>query len=210
MRKFTKAATGTAVTGAALIAAIGLAAAPAFASVNQAVVSGSPSGGVITATATTPTLTDNTTGAKLTCTSASATGSVLNGVYTAGAPTAIKVGTITKAAWSTCKLNSITFTVTAGTLPWNLLVTGVTASGSTPVSLTGVSAKLTGLCTATITGSVTGSFVNSSHTLSITGGSLSVSGVGGLCLGLINNGDSITYKANYVLASTAPVVVTAT
>jgi hypothetical protein len=200
MRKFTKAASGTAVTGAALVAAIGLAAAPAFATVSSAVVTGSTgSGGAITATATTPTLTDNTTGAKLTCTSAAASGLVPNGTYTAGAPTSIKVGTVTASTWNTCKLNSITFGVTAQSLPWNLNVTGATASGSTPASLTGVSAKLTGLCTATITGSVTGSYVNSSHTLALTSGSLSVSGVGGLCLGLINNGDSITYKANYVV-----------
>jgi len=198
MRKFSRTAAGTAVTGAAFIAAIGLAASPASAAVSSVVVSGSSSTGAVTATASAPTLTDNTTGTKLTCTSAAASASIPNGTHAGPAP--VKVGTITAATWNTCKLNSITFSVTSNSLPWNVNITNVTdASGNTPGSLTGVVAKLSGLCTATITGSVTGHYSNSTHTLVIDNGTLTVSGVSGLCLGLINNGDSVTYKANYVV-----------
>lgn len=199
MRKFSRTAAGGVVTGAAFIAAIGLAASPASAAVSTATVSGSGSGGAITATAASPTLTDSTTGTKLTCTSAAATGVVANGTTTGGP--SIQVGTITGATWNTCKLNSITFTVTANSLPWSLNAVDPTdASGNTDGSLTGVVAKLSGLCTATISGSVTGHYSNSTHTLVLDNGTLTVSGVGGLCLGLINNGDSVVYKANYVVS----------
>ena len=201
MRTYPKAAAGIAVTGAALIAAVGLAAAPAFAAVTTATVSGSSSTGALTATATSPTLTDSTTGTKLTCTSAAATATVANGTHTGGP--SIQVGTITGATWNTCKLNSITFTVTANTLPWPLSATDPTTSaGNTNTVLTGITANLSGLCTATITGTVTGYYSNSAHSLVLNAGTLTVSGVGGLCLGLINNGDHVVYAASYVVSPT--------
>lgn len=205
MRKFTRTAAGGAVTGAAFLAAFALGASPAFAAPTSATVSGSSSTGAVTATASAPTLTDNTTGTKLTCTSSSATATIKNGTTTGTPP--IKVGTINTVTWNTCKLNSITFSVAASATPWNVNITGVTdSSGNSAGSLTGVVAKLSGLCTATVSGTATGHYANGSHALVIDGGTLTVSGVGGLCLGLINNGDTVTYAANYVVSPALTVV----
>jgi hypothetical protein len=205
MRKFTRTAAGGAVTGAAFLAAFALGASPAFAAPTGVTVSGSSSTGAVTATASTPTLTDTTTGTKLTCTSSSATATINNGTTT-GTPR-IKVGTINTVTWNTCKLNSITFSVAASATPWNVNITGVTdGSGNSAGSLTGVVAKLSGLCTATVSGTATGHYANGGHALVIDGGTLTVSGVGGLCLGLINNGDSVTYTANYVVSPALTVV----
>ena len=202
MRNLKKAFTGTAVTGVAIVAAIGLAAAPAFASVSSATISGSTNtGGAFTATASNPTLVDNKTGATLKCTSSTATGNAVNGTYTAGAPTAISVATLSKITWSGCTLLGIPFSVTGSGYPWSLNATGPTASGVTPGSITGVHATLSGACVATVTGTVTGTYSNTPHTLAINAGTLTTSGVSGLCLGQINNGDSVTYKANYVVTS---------
>jgi hypothetical protein len=200
MRKLTRAFTGTATTGAAIVAAVGLAAAPAFATVSSATVSGSTgSGGAFTATATSPTLTDSKTKVKLTCASATASGTAVNGTYTAGAPNAIKVASLTTLGWTQCTISGIPFTVKANATPWALNATGATAGSVTPGSITGVNASLTGACNATVTGTVTGSYTNSTHTLSINAGTLVVSAVSGLCLGLINNGDAVVYNANYVV-----------
>ncbi|WP_405580811.1 hypothetical protein [Streptomyces sp. NBC_01190] len=208
MRKFSKAAAGTAVTGAAFAAVLGLAAAPAFALTS--VVTGSSSTGAITATASTPTLTDTTTGTKLTCTSSNATGTVKNGTNT-------PLGTINTVTFATCKGPAgITFTVTAAGTPWTLNATGVTSGGVTPGSLTGVRATLSGLCNATFAGTasstsgatLTGSYKNSTHTLTINAGSLKAYSVSGLCLGLINNGDLATFNAAYVVSPALQLNVT--
>lgn len=200
MRKLTRAFTGTAATGAAIIAAVALAAAPAFATVNTATVSGNTnSDGSFSATASGPTLTDTKTKVKLTCASATAAGTAKNGTYTAGAPNAIAVASLTTLKWNQCTISGIAFTVTANSTPWSLNATGATASGVTPGSITGVNATLAGACNAHVTGTVTGTYANSSHTLAINAGTLTVSGVSGLCLGLINNGDAVVYNANYVV-----------
>jgi hypothetical protein len=200
MRKLTKAATGTAVTGAAIIAAVGLAAAPAFASVSSVTVSGSTgSGGALSATATNPTLTDTNTGVQLICTSATASGTAPNGTFTSGAPTAIEVASLSTLGWNSCTISGISFSVKANSTPWALNATGATSGGVTPGSITGVNATLSGACDATVSGAVTGTYTNSTHTLAINAGTLTVSGVSGLCLGLINNGDSVVYNANYVV-----------
>ncbi|NJP44670.1 hypothetical protein [Actinacidiphila epipremni] len=202
MRKLTRAFTGTAATGAAIVAAVALAAAPAFATVNTATVSGNTnSDGSFSATATGPTLTDSKTKVKLTCASATASGIAKNGTYTAGAPNAISVASLTTLKWNQCTISGIGFSVTANATPWSLNATGATDSTGdvTPGSITGVNASLTGACNATVTGAVTGTYTNSTHTLAINAGSLTVSGVSGLCLGLINNGDAVVYNANYVV-----------
>jgi hypothetical protein len=202
MRKLSsKAITGTAVTGAAFAAVMGLAAGPAFAL--TPVVTGSSSTGAITATASTPTLTDTTTGTKLTCTSSNAVGNVPNGTHT-------PIGTISSVTFATCKGPAgITFTVSAAGLPWTLNATGTTnSSGVTAGSLTGVRATLSGLCNATFAGTggsttgatLTGNYNNGTHTLTLNGGSLKAYSVSGLCLGLINNGDLATFNAAYVVS----------
>ncbi|MFI0722910.1 hypothetical protein [Streptomyces sp. NPDC021224] len=195
MRKFTKAFTGTAATGAAIIAAIGLAAGPASAvTPTQVTISGSGTNGAFTATASKPTLKDNKTGVTLNCSSAAAAGTATNGTH-AGTQAA----TLTSLTWTSCNISGIGFGVTANATPWSLNATDVTnASGVTAGNITGVNATLSGACNATVTGTVTGTYTNSTHTLAINAGTLTVSGVSGLCLGLINNGDSVTYTANYV------------
>lgn len=200
MRKISKALAGTATTGAALVAALALAAAPAFASVNSVVISGSTNAdGHFTAVASGPTLTDDDTGITLNCDSATAHGFAPNGTYTDGAPDAIPVASLDALTWDTCDISGLPFSVTANDTPWYLNATGPTVGGVTPGSITGVNATLSGLCNATVKGTVTGSYDNSDHTLTIDGGDLTVSGVGGLCLGLINNDDSVTYVAHYVV-----------
>jgi hypothetical protein len=200
MRKLTRALTGTATTGAAIAAVVGLAAAPAFASVNSATVSGNTNAnGSITANATGPTLTDTKTGVKLTCASASAAGTAPNGTYTTGAPTAIPVASLATLGWTQCTISGIAFTVTATSTPWILNATGPTVGGITPGSIPNVHATLSGACNATVAGAVTGNYNNSTHTLTINGGTLSVTGISGLCLGLINNGDAVVYNAGYVV-----------
>lgn len=201
MRKLTRAFTGTAATGAAIVAAVGLAAAPAFASVSSAVVTGNTnSDGSFSATATGPTLKDSNTNVTLTCASATASGTAANGTYTSGAPTAIAVASLSTLGWNQCTIAGISFTVKANNTPWSLNATGPTTGGDvTPGSITGVNATLSGACNATVSGFVTGTYTNSTHTLAINAGSLTVSGVSGLCLGLINNGDSVVYTAGYVV-----------
>ena len=207
MRKFSRTAASTAVTGAALVAALGLAVSPASA-LSSATITGANADGHVNSTATGPTLTDNNTGAKLTCTSATAPGTVSNGTYSA-TPPFIKVGTINSATWTTCKLNSISFTVAGSGFPWDLGVTGATVSGVTPGALHGVHAQLSGPCVATVAGDATGHYTNSTHTLTVDGGTLTLSGVSGLCLGLINNGDTVTYNANYVITDPTTLAVSA-
>lgn len=200
MRKLTRAITGTATTGAAVVAAVALAAAPAFAAVNSVVVSGSTnSGGAFSASAANPKLADTKTGVTLTCASATASGLAPNGTYTTGAPTAIPVASLNTLGWNQCSISGIPFTVKANATPWHLNATGPTVGGVTPGSITGVNATLSGACTATVTGTVTGTYTNSTHTLAINGGNLTVAGVSGLCLGLINNNDPVLYTANYVV-----------
>ncbi|MFI0899330.1 hypothetical protein [Streptomyces sp. NPDC020983] len=195
MRKLTKAFTGTAATGAAIVAAIGLAAGPASAVTPTSVtISGSNADGSFTATASSPKLKDNNTGVTLTCSSAGAKGTALNGTHSGN-----QAASLSSLTWTSCSISGIPFSVTASALPWALNATDVTnASGVTAGNITGVNAKLSGACAATVSGTVTGTYTNGTHTLAINAGNLTVSGVSGLCLGLINNGDSVTYTANYV------------
>ncbi|WP_231905096.1 MULTISPECIES: hypothetical protein [Streptomycetaceae] len=98
--------------------------------------------------------------------------------------------------------------MTAKNTPWSLNGTSYNSStGVTTGTLTGVEAHISGSgCTAdfgstsaTTPATLTGSYSNSTHTLSISGGNLTAYNVSGLCLGLLNSGDSVTYQADYVL-----------
>lgn len=208
MHKLSTTAKGGMVAGIALASAFGLAVSPAAAVTYT--VSGSSSTGAITASAATPTLTDTTTGTKLTCTSSAATATVTNGSHGA------TLGTINSVTWNTCKVGGITFSVSTLGTPWTLTGTApTTAAGVTVGTLTGVKAKLTGLCNATFASTTsvnTGAtlnvtYTNSNHTLAITGGTLKAYSVSGLCLGLINNNDLATYAANYVVTPSTLKVV---
>jgi hypothetical protein len=197
MRQISKA---TAVAATALAAVVGFGTTQASAA-GTWTVSG---GGSFTAKATTPTLKDTTTGATLSCTSSSAAGSAPNGTGLSGTP----IATISSVSWVSCTGPlGISFSVTAKNLPWSLNATSYNAStGTTTGSLTGVEASISGtLCSASFAGTsatspatLTGTYVNSTHTLTISGGNLHAWGVSG-CLGLINNGDAASYSAAYVV-----------
>jgi hypothetical protein len=196
VRKATK---STLVAGAALAAAVGFAASPASAA-GTWTVSG---GGSFTAKATNPTLTDNSTGTQLKCTSSSAAGTAPNGTGLSGTP----IATISSVSWTSCSGPlGITFSVAAQGLPWSLNAVSY-SGGVTTGTLTGVKAHISGLgCTADFGGAtsgssatLTGSYNNTTHTLTISGGNLHAYNVSGTCLGLINNNDAATYNAAYVV-----------
>lgn len=199
MHKLTK---STMVAAAALTAALGLTAGQASASGTWTATPG----GAWTATASSPKLTDNSTGTQLSCSSSGAKGTLKSGSGLSGTG----ISSITSVSWSNCTGPlGITFNVTAQGLPWSLNAASYDATtGTTTGTLAGVKAHISGLgCTADFGGPTSGStatlagrFVNSSHTLFISGGNLHAYNVSGTCFGLLNNGDSATYTAAYVLS----------
>jgi hypothetical protein len=196
VRKLTK---STIVAGAALAAAVGFSTSPASAAGTWTVTGG----GAFTAVATNPILTDTNTGTQLKCTKSNAAGTAPNGTGLSGTA----IASISSVTWTSCSGPAgITFTVTAQGLPWKLNAASY-SGGVTTGTLTGVKAHISGLCnadfqgpTAGSTATLTGKYTNSTHTLTISGGNLKAYNVSGICLGLINNGDSATYSANYVVS----------
>ncbi|GAA2132739.1 hypothetical protein GCM10009760_08060 [Kitasatospora kazusensis] len=199
MHKLTK---STMVAAVALTAALGLTAGSASAAGTWTATPG----GAWTAKATTPKLTDTSTGTQLTCSSSSAAGTLQSGSGLSGTG----ISSITSVGWTSCSGPfGITFTVTANGLPWALNAVSYNATtGVTTGTITGVKAHISGAgCTADFAGTssttaatLNGTYTNSSHTLSLSGGNLHAYNVSGSCLGLLNSGDAATYVANYVLA----------
>lgn len=204
-------AKGALFAAAVLTAAVGATAAPASAGTSSTLATWTVSpGGAWTAKATSPKLTDTKTGTKLTCSSSAAAG-----VLQSGSGIVNPLSTITSVSWASCSGPlGITFTVTAGNLPWS--INGSTyASGVTTGTIGGVKAHISGAgCTADFAGptsttpaTLTGTYSNATNTLTIGGGDLHAYNVSGSCLGLLNNGDAAVYNAAYVLSS--PQVITA-
>ncbi|QMU71056.1 hypothetical protein [Streptacidiphilus sp. P02-A3a] len=197
MRQISKA---TAVAAAAFAAVVGFGTTQASAATTWTVSGGTS----FKATATSPTLKDTSTSATLNCTSSAAAGTAVNGSGLSGTGLA----SITSVSWVSCTGPlGITFTVTPKNLPWSLNATSYNSStGTTTGTLSGVEASISGtLCSASFAGTsattpatLNATYVNSTHTLSISGGNLHAWGVSG-CLGLINNGDAATYTAAYVV-----------
>ena len=143
----------------------------------------------------------------MSCTSATASGTVQSGT---GLTT---VATIASTGWSGCTEQFGTpLTVThAGS--WSLTPTGTATSGSTDVvagKIIGVSAHVadssgTGLCDFTVGGNVDGSFNEGTQRLVIaeTGAdsSLTVTSVAGDCLGTIAVGDAASFSGSYAITS---------
>ncbi|MFJ8045290.1 hypothetical protein ACIRBX_32775 [Kitasatospora sp. NPDC096147] len=162
-------------------------------------------GGPWTAKATSPKLTDTKTGTKLTCTSSSAAGTLAT-----SSATGVGISSITSVSWASCSGPlGITFSVTPVGLPWSLNAVSYNAgTGVTTGTLTGVKAHISGAgCTADFAGptsttpaTLTGTYSNSTKTLTISGGDLHAYGVSGSCLGLLNNNDPAVYNAAYVLS----------
>jgi hypothetical protein len=200
VRKLSTLTKSSLVTGAAMAAAIGLAASPAMADPTWT-VSG---GGSFTASASHPKLQDTNTGTTLDCTSSAASGSAANGTGLSGTG----IATISGLSFTGCTGPAgISFTVAPQGLPWHLNAGTYDGSDVTTGTLTGVIAKLSGLCNATFAdpsavtnpATLTATYTNSTHTLEITGGNLKAYSVSGICLGLIKNNDLAVFTGKYVV-----------
>jgi len=213
MRKFSAAAVAAfALAGTA----VAVSASPAFAS--TVVVTG---GGAVAGTASgagLPVLTDTKTGTTLKCTSASIHGTIPNGTFSS----LLDIGQITSVTFGGCTVGGVfSFGVTAefpsNTPPpvtndgnWDFNATGLTSGGVTPGNLTQISADISGTgCTADVdgtsadsnTGSLTGTYNNTSGALKANASAgLTIYAVSG-CGGLIGSGDPATFSATYIVTN---------
>jgi hypothetical protein len=167
-------------------------------------------GGSYTAKSGTTTLTDTVTGAVLTCTSSAAAGTLKSGSGKTN-----PIGTVTSSTFTGCTGPAgLTFSVTASassTKPWKVNATSF-SSGVATGNISGIHAVLNGTnntCMATVDGTGASAFngkvkithSNSAPTkLKVTKGiNLHTYNVSAGCLGAINSGDTVTYKATYTL-----------
>lgn len=178
------------VTAAAAASAVGLAVAPASA----ATWTVSPANTSITATQSGNTVMSSGS-AKITCTGGSITGSTSNGANAV-------LATIGSGSESGCKDSVVgaswTITLSGGTLTGSSYSNGVTTG-----TISGVTAKASSsVCSFTASGSLNGTYTNSSGTLSITGGSLTLSNVSGFGCGLggIKSGSTGSVTGNYTVS----------
>ena len=160
-------------------------------------------GGAVTGTAGTTTLKDTRSGATLTCASSTTNATVQSGSGLSGTA----IATVTAATFNTCKGPlGINFNVTQNNVAYQLNAVSY-ANGVTSGTLENITATLSGpFCTASVggatatsSGTVNGTYDNSTHTLSVSGGDLHVWGVSG-CFGLLRTGDAVSYVASYVLS----------
>ncbi len=154
-------------------------------------------------------LTDTTTGTQLTCTSSTATGSATRG---SGQPDA-GIARITSTTFSNCSgPGGISFSVThSGTWLLNAITPTSTGADGT---ITAISARLSGpLCSATVAGSVSARFFNSTATararlqVLTTGSNLVISNVSG-CFNLIRSGDRATFNGTYTINNPTALTIT--
>ncbi|WP_037906350.1 hypothetical protein [Actinacidiphila yeochonensis] len=202
MRVLTRTLTGAAATGAAVVAALGLAAGPASAAVTSATVTG---GGSFSAASGAVVFKDATTGFSVTCASDTVAGVAPNGTYTTGAPTAIRVGSLSSGTFTSCAYALGPLSFAAQSVPWPVDVTGPTSAGVTAISMPGAVLHMTGACAATLTGTVSGTYSDSGHSLSLNGGSLTASAVSGTCVGL-SNGDTFTLTGALIFSPATLVI----
>jgi len=190
------------ITSAAAALAVGVGTTAAMAATTWSV---SP-GGAATAKSGKTILKDTKTGTALTCTSSSSSVTLKKGHGLPGA----KLGTITKLSFTSCTGPlSLKFTVTVNNLPYYLNAVSYSSStGTTKGTITGIDAKLSGTgCSAIVDGTaagkhngqVNGTYSNSKHTLTISGGNLHIYSVSG-CFGLIKTGDPASYSATYTVS----------
>ncbi|MFC5910721.1 hypothetical protein [Streptacidiphilus monticola] len=196
MRKISK---STAVLATAVGCALGVGVTTASAAGTWTVSGGTS----FTGSASSPTLTDSRSGAKLTCTSSAASGTAANGTGLSGTG----IASLSSVSWTNCTGPAgITFTVTPQGLPWAFNAVSYSAPVTTG-TLTGVKAHISGtLCsadfqgaTAGSTATLNGSYNNTTHQLTISGGNLHAYNVVG-CLGLIANNDAATYNGVYTVS----------
>ena len=193
MRKRIRAA---GITAAAFAAVLALGATPAVAAPTWTVTGG----GSASATATDFQVLVSGTSI-VSCTSNTLSGTAASG---SGLPGTALIS-FSSTSWSSCT----TFTVTASGLPWKFNATSYNSStGTTVGTITGVELNLSGtLCSAYFAGTsattpatLDAKYVNSTHTLTVTGGNLHVYDVVG-CFGLLASGDPATYAAAYQIST---------
>ncbi|WP_141580082.1 hypothetical protein [Actinomadura sp. WMMA1423] len=159
------------------------------------------SGGSVTATNSgNLVITDTSTGIAVTCTASTGAGSIPNGTKSGSSP--LQVGSLSSIGFTNCKGGGFTFTVTTKALPWKVNVTGPTAGGVTPGSISGISAHASaafGLCQMDINGTASGSYTNGTGKLTAGGASLTISNVTAGCLGIANNGDTASLSGAYIV-----------
>lgn len=184
---------------AAATAALSLSALPASAVTTTFSVS---PGGSYSGSAGTTTLKDTTSDNTLTCTSATAAGTLKSGSGLSGTD----IGTITSTTFNKCTGPlKLTFTVKqSGT--WDVNITSNSGGVSTGF-ISNVSATLSGSgCTATVTGEADATYSNSTGVLTLapvsgSGHVLTVASASG-CLGVINTGDTTTFSGAYTISPT--------
>ncbi|MFI9780089.1 MULTISPECIES: hypothetical protein [unclassified Streptomyces] len=191
-------ARNTALAVAAAGAALGLSVTQASAG---ALATFTVSGGTsYTAHAVNPTLSVPAT--TLTCDSSDASGTLKNGSGLDGAG----IGTVGDISFTNCNVGGIGFDVTPGALPWSINLDSMNGTDEADGTISGIKASISGIgCSASFSGSVTGHYTNSTHTLHVTGGGTLAADPGASCLGLINAGDPADFVGDYVLDQT-PVV----
>jgi hypothetical protein len=192
------------LTGAALVAAMGLAAMPASAAAKKTWTI--TRGGAVTATAKAFTL--GSGGESLKCGPSTVKVKLKSGKGLAGA----NAGTVTSAGVTGCSLLDFKVTITAGRLPWHLnLVSYNAAKGVTTLTVTGIHIAVavpTFGCTAVIDGTagsagngmLQATYTNKTGALTTlkTGGKLHLYDVKN-CDGVVSNGASVTFGATYTV-----------
>jgi hypothetical protein len=206
----TKRAGSVLFAGAAAAAMVALTAGTALAATTLTVkVSG---GGSYKGAATKTVLTDGkvsvTCVTKGTSKASTTTGTITNGTHKATAP--VKVGTVKTLAFNNCTGPLGKVTTKINKLPYTISVDSRTDSkGRTDGIISGVNVHVTNAtCQFNVTGSTSGFYTNSSHTLTVTPkppitplvkAQLTISGVNKGCLGVVVNGQHPTFTSTYSL-----------
>lgn len=164
-------------------------------------------GGPVTGNAPQPTLHDTNTNTTLNCQN-SATAATLK----SGSGLTNPIGQISSVTFASCMgPGGLVFTMATSASsanPWSLVANSYNAStGVTTGEITNITASIEGSnCSALINGTtptspgeVTSTFTNNASTLKISGGDLRAWDVNG-CLGLINNGDLVSFNAIYKIS----------
>jgi hypothetical protein len=145
------------------------------------------------------TLKDIRSGDTLTCTSSSSTADIPSGSNN-GSP----LGTVTALSFSTCTGPfNLSFKVNPTGLPYKLDATS--SSGGVTDGTMAVTASLSGtLCTATVSGTVDGTYTNSTHTLAVSPDGSLLTVTSASCLGIVSKGDVVDFNGNYVEQGSGP------
>jgi hypothetical protein len=156
---------------------------------------------------------DTTAGLTMTCTSLTGSGSVVDGTGLSGTG----IAKITNTNFGGCTGAGLSLTVTGptGTAPWYLNATSGSSSGASGTigsASVPVNATVSGSgCVLTVTGSVPGSYTNSTKVLAINGGGLTIATANTACnLVGVYAGDAATFQSNLTVTGspTNPVTIT--